>query len=303
MENIINVVLITYNRAQFLRDSIDSVLNQSFKNYRFIVIDNGSNDDTAKILKSYKNRFLVIRNSINSETVFEQAFSYTKSKYLTIIHDDDVLNSNFLEKNIQELEKHEDVKFCASRICFFGENITKKINPFLMRTRIWETNEYIKTYLLRGNIIPFPTIVYRTSFLSQIKPEFNSKKTGPASDLLHIFKIDSLKGKIILLKDCMYNYRIHQNQDSIINNLNLEFKIHPFIKNFYSSNKKISKKYTNASLAIIFNIILSNFFKTFDLKTFKKNFNSLKKFGFKLNFYTIYWSLYSFFRVIRNFLK
>ena len=49
----VSVVIATYNRASFLRETIESVLNQSFKDFELIVVDDGSTDETRQILKAY----------------------------------------------------------------------------------------------------------------------------------------------------------------------------------------------------------------------------------------------------------
>ena len=300
MKSLINLVLLSYNRPEFLTKVIESVLGQSYKKFNFIVIDNGSNTETLRLLESYKKKFFLIKNKQNSKKVFEQALNFRDCKYLSIIHDDDILNPNFLEQNISVLESDINIKFTASCVKFLIDEKPGKIKPFTLYNRKWEQNEYLKTYLYRGNILPFPTLVYRCSILEKINLSFDISKSGPGTDLLHIFRLDSVPGKIILLKNPLYNYRIHSQQDSEKNRIKLEYQIRRSILDHYKEKPELKAKYERASLGIILNIIVYNFFKNFNLGELKNNLIKLFENKITLNKYTCYWFFYSIVRVIRN---
>ena len=279
---------------------IESVLKQTYKKFNFIIIDNGSNSETLRILESYEDKFTLIRNKRNSKKVFEQALNFRDCKYLSIIHDDDILNPNFLENNIRVLESDKNIKFTASCVRFIKDKKFGKIKPFIYHDREWKKNQYLKTYLYRGNILPFPTFVYRCSILEKINLNFDISKSGPGTDLLHIFRLDSVPGKIILLKNPLYNYRIHPQQDSEKNKIMMEYQIRHSIMDHYRGKLELKEKYEKASLGIILNIIIYNFFKNFDFVELKTNLYKLVENKLTFNKYSFYWFFYSLLRIVRN---
>ena len=67
----ISVIMPVYNTALFLRNSIESILNQTFTDFEFIIIDDGSTDGSFEIIKSYKDpRIVLVRNIENKGLVF-----------------------------------------------------------------------------------------------------------------------------------------------------------------------------------------------------------------------------------------
>ena len=65
MDNLVSVIIRTWNRSKYLKEAIDSVLNQTYKNIEIIVVDDGSTDNTADIVKAYgeKVRYQIQKHS------------------------------------------------------------------------------------------------------------------------------------------------------------------------------------------------------------------------------------------------
>ena len=116
-----------------------------------------------------------------------------------------------------------------------------------------------------------------------------------------LFKCNLFDGKIVLSNKALYNYRLHQSQDSYINRFKLEYQVRPFILELLEQHKGLKKKYKKASLGIIFQIVLNEFLtKNIDYNQFKTQFNKLISLGIGINLYSIYWTIFGILRGIKN---
>lgn len=303
---LINIVLLTYNRPFFLKKAVNSIISQTFTKFNLIILDNGSDSKTKKVLKSFHdNRITIIHNEFNSLEFINKAFSFLDSKYLMITHDDDEMDSNLLKIQINELELKNNIDLLACRINLIDENSNKlrKIRPRIFKDKLWSKGEYIKQYFFSGNIIPCPTIIFRTDFLKKYPLNYNWE-VGPASDLYLLFEAN-INGVLALSKNPLFNYRIHPNQDSELNRLSMEFEVKSGIIDLLKKNQMINlvSSYNSASNGIILNILLEGFLrKKISYITFKQHIKSLvKEHKLKINKYTVYWSLIGVFRGIKNY--
>ena len=110
----VSITLPTYNGAKYLRESIDSCLNQTHKNIELIIVDDGSTDTTQEIVKSYSDRRMqYIRNETNLGIAnsLNKGFSFATGDYLTWTSDDNMYFKNAIEVMVEELERHKNVDF------------------------------------------------------------------------------------------------------------------------------------------------------------------------------------------------
>jgi glycosyltransferase involved in cell wall biosynthesis len=308
MDKTLTIALQTYNRPKYLSESITSILNQSFEDYELIILDNGSEPDTVSVVKSFHDcRIRYIRNNINDLNFLNKAFEFVNNKFLMIFHDDDVMNPYLIENLIDTIEKDDTINTVSCSINLIDENSKsiKKTRPRIFKNKNWKKTEYIQEYLLRGNIIPCPATLYRSSIIKNNDLKYELE-VGPAADLFLFFKINLLPGKMILLKKPLLNYRIHINQGSEQKRVELEIQVRQYIFKLLQENKlyTLSQKYLKASLGIILNILFNDVI----LGKLKYNnaINHLKKLKNErislINIYTIYWSLIGVMRGLKNLL-
>jgi len=112
----ITVLMSVYNGARWLGDSIDSVLSQSEEDFEFIVINDGSTDDTALILDSYNDNRLVVKHqkNIGLTKSLNVGLSIAKGKYLARIDADDICMPDRFHKQKQFLIENPDVALVGS---------------------------------------------------------------------------------------------------------------------------------------------------------------------------------------------
>jgi glycosyltransferase involved in cell wall biosynthesis len=138
----VSIVIPTYNQAKYIRDSIDSALNQTYKNTEVIVVDDGSTDDTGEILRSYGNTIIHIHQENKGVTAAMNAGAMkAKGEFILFLSSDDILMPNIIERQLNILRNKRDVDFVytdyyymkdKSEIieiikCPFFENYNKRI--------------------------------------------------------------------------------------------------------------------------------------------------------------------------------
>ena len=112
-KNLIDVVLPTFNSEKFIIKTLNSIINQSFRSWRIIIIDDASTDRTLSILKnSYKKlikkkKILIVKNRVNKGQSYCRniGIKYSKSKYIAFIDSDDMWSKKKLEKQIKFMIK------------------------------------------------------------------------------------------------------------------------------------------------------------------------------------------------------
>lgn len=110
-----SVVIPTYNRERFIGKAIKSVLQQTCKDYELIVVDDGSTDQTSKIVKSFGKRVQYVYTKNGGPSAGRnKGISLAKGKYIAFLDSDDVYLPNKLEKNKEFLETHPECRFLYS---------------------------------------------------------------------------------------------------------------------------------------------------------------------------------------------
>lgn len=212
----ISVFVVTYNRVEYLKQSLVSILNQTYKNISVIILDNYSTDGTEEYIQSLKdNRIHYIRHKKNIGGIqnIAYAFSHCANEYFAVFHDDDVLHPTILERELEYLETHEE---CAAVSCH--RNIIDENSALLKVEKrkneiVCKGTEFFSNYLNHQHSFIFPATLYKTSFVKKnrinIKPE-----PGPCADVVVYFDIEKAGGTVAELPDALIDYRVYKNQDS-----------------------------------------------------------------------------------------
>ena len=108
MENnpIVTVIIPTYNRVAKVGKAIESALKQTYAHKQIVVIDDGSTDNTAELMKKYPEVEYIIQDHGGQAAARNNGLSRAKGKYIASLDSDDTWNSNFLASCVEELEKN-----------------------------------------------------------------------------------------------------------------------------------------------------------------------------------------------------
>lgn len=213
----IDILLATYNGEKYLREQIDSILSQTYKNFRLIISDDCSKDRTREILKEYElkdNRITVYYQEKNLGYIknFEFLLKKVENQIYALSDQDDVWLPEKIEKSLERMQiDNSDLVFGDLEVV--DENlktIHKSFNDLMNLTRkIKKCNDYNKLYLY--NCVTGCTIIAKKKFLDKILPIPHNTK-----HVLHdywIALITSIYGKVSYIDKAYIKYRQHgENQ-------------------------------------------------------------------------------------------
>ena len=119
---LISVCMPVYNRGMYIRDCIESVLSQSFRNFEFVIVDDGSTDETPNIIDSYcDSRIRCIHNKHDYIGSCNLLLKEAKGKYIARIDSDDIMSQDRLQIQFEYMESHPDVSVLGTGIHVIGE--------------------------------------------------------------------------------------------------------------------------------------------------------------------------------------
>jgi len=202
---IISVLMPVYNGEKYLKDSIDSILNQTYKNFEFIIIDDGSTDKTEEIIKSYSDkRIRFIKNEKNLGIVksLNLGIDLARGKYIARMDADDISLPERFEKQVEFMENHPEVNVCGSWIEYFGA-----------RSGVWKTlksDAKIKVGLLFGSQLAHPTILAK----KEVFVSYPYREEYKDAEDYHLWVLMSKDYTFSNLQEVLLRYRIHEDQIS-----------------------------------------------------------------------------------------
>jgi len=155
----VTVLMPVHNGEQHIREAIDSILKQSFTDFEFLIIDDGSTDGSTAIVKSYEDpRIRLIANPANQGTVhvLNQGISEAKGTYIARMDADDISLPTRLSKQVGFMDNHPEIGISGTAMRLIK-------NGKLKNTRtLPETDEELKIQLLFSTCFFHPTVILRT---------------------------------------------------------------------------------------------------------------------------------------------
>ena len=218
---LLTIFVVTYNRANYLRACIKSILEQSYQNFQLVILDNASIDDTQNIVNSFKdNRIGYIRHekNIGGCNNIKYAFNLCETKYFIVFHDDDIMNNDLLKKEIGVLEENEKYAIVSSLATFIdgeGKRIASYNTKRESGISIFKGNEYIRNFLLKRQGIICPSVMFRNAFFKEKALTFRTD-VGQAADQYLWFEAAKNGGILCRINERLMKYRVHEDQDSLI---------------------------------------------------------------------------------------
>ena len=124
---LISILMPTYNVEKFVKEAVESILNQTWANFELIIVDDCSSDKTYEILSSLAqkdSRIQLYRNEQNSKIckTLNRALSYTRGKYIARMDGDDISTPDRLGKLYQYLNDHPEIDLIGSNVITIDEN-------------------------------------------------------------------------------------------------------------------------------------------------------------------------------------
>lgn len=198
----VSVIMSVFNGEQHLKASIESIFNQTFANFEFIIINDGSTDATVKIIKSYNDaRIKIINNgeNIGLTKSLNKALKVAHGEYIARQDADDISMPNRLEQQLKYLESHPQVALLGTGISVVDEQ-GKEIEK-----RIMQPNP--RASLQKGNRIVHGSAMFRKSVIEELGGYNETLKYAQDYELwLRIAK----KHEVRNLTSPLYMLRMHK---------------------------------------------------------------------------------------------
>lgn len=280
MEEKVDILVATYNGEKYLKEQIESLLNQTYKNIQIIISDDCSKDGTREILKQYekndKIKIFYQEKNLGYVKNFEFLLKQVQSELYMLCDQDDVWKEEKVQKSVEKL-KQEDLDLVFGDLEVVDENLNMVLKSYADYMHLsHKIKKYCNDYRLQYlyNCMTGCTILSKKIFLDKILPiPIDSKY------LIHDYWIGlivSLNGKVGYIKESYILYRQHGNNQvgtakaskkykkvEDIRNLSIDIKIgifETYINHKELFNKKIQKQNEEA-------------LKFFNMVKEKKNFN------------------------------
>jgi glycosyltransferase involved in cell wall biosynthesis len=198
----VSVVMSVYNGAEYLRPAIDSILDQTFKDFEFIIINDGSTDGSLDILHSYHDPRLVLISRPNKGLTasLNEGFGKARGTYIARQDADDISELSRLEKEVNFLEKNPSVGLVGSNYVHIDES-GKKTGA---ETHIFTHPSDLKACLVLCNQFGHGSIMLRTECLKLVGGY--DPAVGHAEDYDLWVRISQL-AKVANIEEPLYLYR------------------------------------------------------------------------------------------------
>lgn len=219
----ISVVMSVYNGSNFLDQSIQAILNQTFRDFEFIIIDDASTDETPEIIRYFANQDSRIRAFRNEKNIGPAGFiknlntgcKEARGKYIARIDHDDISRKDRFQLQYDFLENNPDIFIVGAalrRVDETGNNLGEMRAPL--------DNDNIRNTMPKKISLYHPVIMFRKEFYT----DFYREKMRYCEDYDFYFRIMTDDLKMANLDECLLEYRILQNslsreQDKVIKNL------------------------------------------------------------------------------------
>jgi glycosyltransferase involved in cell wall biosynthesis len=203
----ISVIMPVFNADKYLKDAIESILNQTYKNFEFLIINDGSTDRSGDIIKSYSDpRIVYIINEQNRGFTYSLnlGLNLAKGEFLARMDADDISDPTRFEKQASILDKNPEIGVCGAFAKFFGIINVKVPLP--------TTDKAIKTRMLFGNPIIHSSVMMRSALVKEhnIQYDVNNYLTEDYELWMRLGKIT----KLYNLKEYLIKYRVHDTSVS-----------------------------------------------------------------------------------------
>lgn len=312
MDKLVSIIIPTFNRADLIIDTLESISKQTYVNFECLIVDDESTDDSKKVILAFTNqdnRFHLFSRPINRikgpNACRNYGFENAKGDYIYFFDSDDFLKSHALETYISAFQENADGVLAQVERVDRTKKVLKDINKI-------DSDNLIEDYFLNKVSFFVCGVLWRKSFLEK-QPELFDESLGHHDEWDFNLRMIYAKAKLIKVYQPLVTYFQHQNsfknEIQKSNDLQIKSAIKARFKHLRllteqnKDNEKIYLKYIadyykktvrNKLLAHQDNWFL--YYKKGSQLYFKVNaFQSILKMSFGIFFYSIFGKGYKFF--------
>ncbi len=221
MKPLISIIIPTYNRANLISETLESILTQTYTNWECIIVDDGSTDETKKVVEEYikkSNRFQYHHRLVNTikgaNACRNYGFELSKGEYIKWFDSDDIMYPSMLEKQIYSFVEKVEVSVCKLNYFDFEQGVSRKENKIF-------SNYLIEDYIIGKVTFYISGPLWKRNFIEKQTDLFDESITN-LDDWDFNLRMLYQEPSIVYLEEPLIQYRIHETSLSHqINKLNL----------------------------------------------------------------------------------
>lgn len=206
MSPLVSILMPVYNTAPYLKEAMDSILSQTFKDFELIVLNDCSPDNADEILDMYNDPRIVRykgERNMGLSNVLNAGMDMARGKYIARMDSDDISLPNRLEVQVKYMEEHPDIDLCSCGMKMFGA-----------KDDVWIRDadpEKVKVTALFFSPILHASSIWKKESFDKYGLRFRQEMV-PAEDYDMWCRALSKGLKLVNLPNVLYRYRIHPSQ-------------------------------------------------------------------------------------------
>ena len=207
---LITVTLPVYNAMPLLTFTVESVLNQSYSNFEFIIIDDGSTDNSYEYLSTLTDKRikLIKRDNRGLGYTLNQLFSLANTKYVVRMDADDICHKDRLKYQLKFMESNPDIVMSGTRIHFICDDVMVSTSQVLT-----EHDSIVEKLLLKRFSLCHPSLIIRLEAFNQVG---GYKIKGAGEDLDFFLRMSEV-GRLANIHEDLLGYRLSFSSLSMSN--------------------------------------------------------------------------------------
>ncbi|HYH14370.1 MAG TPA: glycosyltransferase [Flavisolibacter sp.] len=241
MTPVISIIFPAFNSASFIKEAIDSLLQQTFMDFELIIINDGSTDNTEAIVQSYTDsRIVYSKNETNQGLIYtlNKGIKMARGAYIARMDADDICLPNRLAVQKQWLDSHPETAVVATLIEFIDENNT--VTGYWKLDKLTITFAAIRKVMPYENCIAHPSVMARKSILETYL--YNPEQQH-IEDYDLWLRLIADGHRIEKIPQVLLQYRVHSSSITVskLRKNNFFFKHYAFKKRYIASRIKAKK--------------------------------------------------------------
>jgi len=204
----LSVLMPVYNAERFLREAIDSILGQTYFNFEFLILNDGSTDSSSAIIDSYTDpRIKVVHAPKNQGLVrtLNKGIDQCSGRYIVRMDADDISAPDRLEKQYRFMEENPDIGVCGTSFWILNPDGTHRLHEHPVSHK-----DIVFSFFSKGCVIGHPTVILRKSVLLESQLRYDTR-----FELAEDYALWSRLARVTKfanLAEPLLSYRLHENQ-------------------------------------------------------------------------------------------
>ena len=219
----VSVLVPVYNSEDFLHDTINSILTQTFEDFELILLNDGSTDGSEKVIESFSDsriKYYKNERNLGISATRNRLMEMATGEYWAVMDNDDISLPQRFEKQVAFLDRNLDVAIVGTWIELFNR---RSVKGFAARVRKFITNlglvwchpsEVTLKETLKANSCMHPTMMIRASVIKENNIKYNPALT-PSEDYDLVRQVLLTGFRVCNIREVLFKYNMHGNNFSV----------------------------------------------------------------------------------------